>query len=84
MQDIVVLNAFKDLGALSPERIEFIENISLDPQSGLCSGALDSVSDGLNGIGDDPAKRSFDLTKEPMFNGMPLGGIGWVVRDTQA
>jgi hypothetical protein len=84
MQNIMVLNVFKGLGALSPEQIDFIENISLDRQSSPCAGSLDSVSNGFDGIGNDSAKRAFDLTKESMFNRRPLGGIGRVVCNTQA
>ena len=81
--NILVLNVIKGLGVLASEGIDLVENISLDLEPGLRGGALDGLAHGLDRVGDDTAKGIFDLTKEAVFNGMPFGGIGRIVRDAQ-
>ena len=83
VENILVFNVTKDLGALAAERIEFIENIGFDRQPSLSGGALDSIADRCNRIGYDPAQGELALTEEPMFDRMPLGGIRGVVCDSQ-
>ena len=84
MVDVLILEVIKGLGISTTGGVELVQDVGFDLESSLGGGPLDGVTNRLNRIGYNPAKRVFDLTKEAVFDRMPLGRIRRVVRDPQA